>query len=196
MKMMSPKTFLAMAVAVALPFSGAFAESKSDAQAAFDALNGSVASAELTIAVVGAEQAIRSVQTQEAVNLLTAGLAEAELSITLADANEAIRFGQGQDAMNMLTASISGAEVSIALASANEVIEGVSDMQMLAELDTVLDGKDADSASDLIMAVVSERPMLAAAVQDMAVGAGYNEAMVASSVFGGLGDLPATAAGH
>ena len=98
--------------------------------------------------------------------------------------------------MNMLAASISGAEVSIALASANEVIEGVSDMQMLAELDSVLDGKDADSASDLIMAVVSERPMLAAAVQDMAVGAGYNEAMVASSVFGGLGDLPATAAGN
>lgn len=196
MKMMTPKALLTVAIAAALPLSSAFADNKSDAQAALDALNGSVASAELTLAVVDAEQAIRTVEAQEAVNLLTASLAEAELSITLADANEAIRFGQGQDAINMLAASIAGAEVSIALAGANETINGVSDMQMLAELDTVLDGQDANSASDLIMAVVGERPMLAAAVQDMAIDAGYNEAMVASSVFGGLGDLPATAAGQ
>ncbi|MGH1373232.1 MAG: hypothetical protein ACRBBW_14420 [Cellvibrionaceae bacterium] len=194
--MMNLKTLLTVAVAAALPVSSAFADTKNDAQAALNALNGSVASAELTLAVVDAEQAIRTVEAQEAVNMLTASLAEADLSIALADANDAIRFGQGQDAVNMLAASIAGAEVSIALASANETINGVSDMQMLAELDTVLDGKDADSASDLIMAVVAERPMLAAAVQDMAVGAGYNEAMVASSVFGGLGDLPATAAGQ
>ncbi len=195
MNIVSPKTLVTAAVALALPFSSAFAESKADAQQALNALNGSVASAELTLAVVDAEQAIRSVEAQEAVNMLAASIAEADLSIALADANDAIRFGQGQEAVNMLAASIAGAEVSIALASANESIQGVSDMQMLAELDTVLDGKDADSASELIMAVVSERPMLAAAVQDMAIGAGYNEAMVASSVFGGLGDLPATAAG-
>ncbi len=195
MNIVSPKTLVTAAVALALPFSSAFAESKADAQQALNALHGSVASAELTLAVVDAEQAIRSVEAQEAVNMLAASIAEADLSIALADANDAIRFGQGQEAVNMLAASIAGAEVSIALASANESIQGVSDMQMLAELDTVLDGKDADSASELIMAVVSERPMLAAAVQDMAIGAGYNEAMVASSVFGGLGDLPATAAG-
>ncbi len=195
MNIVSPKTLLAATVALALPFSSAFAESKADAQQALNALKGSVASAELTIAVADAEQAIRSVEAQEAVNMLAASIAEADLSIALADANDAIRFGQGQEAVNMLAASIAGAEVSIALASANESIQGVSDMQMLAELDTVLDGKDADGAADLIMAVVSERPMLAAAVQDMAIGAGYNEAMVASSVFGGLGDLPATAAG-
>ncbi len=194
--MMNPKTLLTVAIAAALPVSSAFADTKNNAQAALDALNGSVASAELTLAVVDAEQAIRRVETQEAVNMLTASLAEADLSIALADANEAIRFGEGQEAVNMLAASIAGAEVSIALASANDTINGVTDLQMLAELDSVLDGKDDDSASDLIMAVVSERPMLAAAVQDMAVGAGYNEAMVASSVFGGLGDLPATAAGQ
>lgn len=195
-KTISRKTLVALAATVALPFSSAFADSKADAQHALDALNGSIASAELTLAVVDAEHAIRSVQAQEAVNMLTASLAEADLSIALADANDAIRFGQGQEAVNMLAASIAGAEVSIALASANETIQGVSDFQMLAELDTVLDGKNDETASELIMAVVAERPMLAAAVQDMAIGAGYNEAMVASSVFGGLGDLPATAAGQ
>lgn len=196
MKKFIKTPLIALGLGLALPFAGAQAESKSDAQDALNALNASVASAELTLSVVEAEQAIRGVQAQAAVNMLAASIAGAELSIALADAGDAIRFGQGQEAINMLAASVASAEVSIALASASETINGVSDMQMLAELDQVLDGKDADTANDLIMAVVAERPMLAAAVQDMAVGAGYDEAMVASSVFAGLGDLPATAAGH
>ena len=66
---------------------------------------------------------------------------------------------------------------------------------MLSELDTVLDKVDQFEANELIMAVVSERPVLAAAVQDMALEAGYSEAMVATAVVEGLGSAEATAAG-
>lgn len=196
MKLITNNPLISLGLCLALPFGAAQAATKADAQQALDMLNGSVASAELTLAVVGAQEAIRDVQAQEAINLLAASIAQAELSITLADTGDAIRFGQGQDAINLLAASIAGAEVTIALADASETINGVSDLQMLAELDTVLDGNDADGASELIMAVVAERPLLASAVQDMAVGAGYDEAMVASSVLGGFGDMPATAAGQ
>lgn len=118
------------------------------------------------------------------------------LSQSIVFAEQAITEVRGQEAINLLTASVANAEVTIALANATETINAVSDDQMLAELDTLLDGSDADTANGLIMAVVAERPVLASAIQDMAITAGYDEAMVASSVVNGLGDAAATAAGN
>ena len=156
------------------------------AEQAINSLNNSIASA---------EQAIRTVRAQEAIDYLSASVAEAELTIALADAGDAIRYGQGREAANALAYSIANAEVSIALVNATETIRGVSDNQMLAELDSLLDGENPESADQLISAVIGERPLLASAVQDMAIGAGYDQAMVASSIMSGLGDAAATAAG-
>ena len=171
---------------LAVVTSSAMAATKMDGEAALGALNQSVSFAEDTI---------RLAQGQEAVNRLTASVAQAELSLALVDAEEVIRQGQAQEAINMLTASIANAEVSIALADATQLIDSVSDSQMLAELDLLLNQDQGADASDMIMAVVSERPALASAVMNVAVGAGQEEALVAATILSVLDDLPATAAG-
>lgn len=135
---------------------------------------------------IGSAYADSKLSSEEAIMSLQQSIAFAEQAIL--DAN-------GQQAVNVLAASIANAEVTIALANATETINGVSDNQMLAELDGLLDGSDADTADSLIVAVVSERPVLASAIQDMALAAGYDQAMVANSVVAGLGDAAATAAG-
>lgn len=189
------KQILSLAMGVALPFTAAQAAMTPDAQAALNNLSASVASAELTLSLVEADKAIGDVRAQEAINLLAASLADAELSISLASANDAIRQVRGQEAVNMLMASVANAEVTFALTDAAMALASVSDETMLSELDGILSNVDAEEANNLIMAVVSERPMLAAAVQGMALDAGYNEAMVASAVVSGLGSAAATAAG-
>lgn len=189
------KQLISLALGLTLPMVAAQAATKADAQAAMNNLNASVASAELTIALVGAEEAIGEVRAQEAINQLAASIADAELSISVASANDAIREVRGQEAVNMLVASVANAELTLALADAAMTVAAVSDETMLSELDGVLGNVDTDEANDLIMAVVAERPMLAAAVQDIALTAGYNEAMVATAVVSGLGSAAATAAG-
>jgi|GEM_PF-1975102 len=190
------RKLMPLALAAALPFGATQADTKADAQAVMNQLNASLANAELSIALAEAEYAIGEVQAQEAINMLAASIAEADLSITLASANDAIRQVQGQEAINSLLASVANAEVSLALVDASMAVASVSDETMLQELDSVLDDVGSDEANALIMAVVSERPMLAAAVQDMALSAGYNEAMVATAVVSGLGSAAATAAGR
>jgi len=180
-------TLFSLALIVALPSSVQAATGKLDAQAALGQLNGSVANA---------EQVILDVRTDQAFAQLQAGIADMELTLVLASADEAIKQVRGQEALNQLMASVADAEIGISLAQANEVIQGVSDMQMLAELDSSLQGSGADQANELIMAVVSERPMLAAMVEGMATGAGLDDALVASAVFSGLASAPATAAGE
>lgn len=180
-------TLCSLALVAALPSVVHAATEKFDAQAAINQLNGSVASA---------EQTILDVRTGQAFAQLEAGIAEMELTLVLASADEAIKQVRGQEAINQLMASVADAEIGISLAQANEVIQGVSDMQMLAELDSSLLGSSAEQANDLIMAVVSERPMLASMVEGMATGAGLDDALVASAVFSGLASAPATAAGQ
>lgn len=181
---MKAHKLICLATGLALPIL-ASAASKTDPEHTIHALDRSIAAA---------DHAIRLVQAQEAVNLLSGALANAEMSIALAHANDAIRFGQGQDAINALTSEIAHAEVSIALANASELIDSVPDEQMLNELDATLRAQP-DSADAMIAAVVSERPLLAEAVQGRALDAGLDPAMVAFSVVDGLGMAPATAAG-
>lgn len=180
-------TFFSVALIAALPAGVQAATEKFDAQAAINQLNGSVANA---------EQAILDVRTDQVFAQLEAGIADMELTQVLASADEAIKQVRGQEAINQLMASVADAEIGISLAEANEVISGVSDMQMLAELDSSLQGSGAEQANELIMAVVSERPMLAAMVEGMATGAGLDDALVATAVFSGLASAPATAAGQ
>lgn len=150
---------------------------------------------ELRQAVSFADAAIRDVQGQEAVNQLHAAIAEADLTIALASASEAIRDVQGQEAVNMLAASVANADLNIAFVEAQVAINQVGDDQLLNELSETLANADDTRANDMIMAVVSERPMLAAAVQDRALGAGINEALVANALTAGFGEAAATAAG-
>lgn len=180
------KKLMIAAACLTLASTSAFAVDKLDAQPAIDALNESIALA---------EKSIQLARGQEALNQLHASVAQAELSIAVATAEQVIRDGQAQEAINMLTASVANAELSIALADANQLIDSVSDEQMLAELDMLM-RNDGDTASmDMVMAVVSERPELAANVIDVAVAAGQKEELVTASVLSVLGDLPATAAG-
>ena len=181
---------------LALPFTAAQAAMTPAAQDALNNLNASVASAEISISLANAEEAIGEVRAQEAINMLTASLADVELSLSIASATDAIQQVKGQEALNMLMASVANAEIIFALTDASMTLASVSDETMLSELNGVLASVDTDEANDLIMAVVSERPMLAAAVQGMALDAGYNEAMVASAVVSGLGSAAATAAGE
>lgn len=157
-------SFIALGMSALLPLAAQAEAVKQDAQAALANLNSSLATAELDLAVISAEEAIGEVQANEA--------------------------------MAALLASVANAELGIALAQATEAINGVSDHQLLAELDDSLKGADAVEANDLIMAVVAERPMMAALVQDAAINAGLSEQVVASAVFAGLADAPATAAGQ
>jgi len=142
---------------------------------------------------MAASHAATNNSAQDAINELSSSIAAAELSISLAEANVAIMDGQSMEAVQMLTASLASAEMSISLAGAYDTLSTVSDATMLAELNSVLGREDADA---LIMATVAERPMLASAVQGMALEAGMNEAMVANAIIGGLGSAEATAAGQ
>ena len=154
---------------------------------AFDALNQSINNAEMVIS---------QVEAQDAINRLTASIAEAELTLSVAYAEDSLRQVQGQEAMNSLLASVANAELSISVADSIDAIDAVSDDQMLAELDAILPGASADTANDMIVAVVSERPMLASAIQESATALGLNDAMVASAIINGLGSTEATAAGQ
>lgn len=163
--MMNVKSSLiAMGIALALPLTAAHADTRSDAQDVLNALNGSVASAELALSVAGANEAIRDVQVQQAINQLSASVAQADLTI--------------------------------ALVSAQDSINGIEDSQMLAEMSDLLKGTDSEGMSELISAVVSERPILAADVQTLALNAGMQEDMVASSIISGMSNAQATAAGN
>ncbi|WP_439135870.1 hypothetical protein [Pseudomaricurvus sp.] len=133
---------------------------------------------------------------QQALNALSGSVASAELALSVAGANQAIREVQTQDAINQLSASVAQADLSIALANANETIKATDNGQMLNELDALLNGMDDHQVSELISAVVSERPGLAADVQTLALNAGFQEDMVASSIISGISDAPATAAGQ
>ncbi|UTA47386.1 hypothetical protein L1F30_14630 [Simiduia sp. 21SJ11W-1] len=150
----------------------------------------------LTDSLAYADEAIMAVSSQEAVNLLTASIAEADLTIALAEADFAIRDVTRQEAVNQLAAAVVGAEFAIASVEAQVAINSVSDDQLLNELDATLAGATADDANDMIRAVVSERPMLAAAVQDRALAQGLDEAMVANALTAGFGEAAATAAGE
>lgn len=130
-----------------------------------------------------------------AINQLKGSLASAELTLSLVAAEEAIRGGQAQTAINHLTASLASAGVVMSMAEASEAVRQVGDQQLLNELDVLLKGQDMEQAAGLMAAVVAERPELAAHVQTLGLDAGYDEAMVATSIFTGLGDAPATAAG-
>ncbi len=133
---------------------------------------------------------------QAAIDHLRGSVANAELSLSIIEADTALREIRGQEALSQLAASVASAELAITLADASEAIGHVSDRQMLAELDTLMTTEPRAERAKLIMAVVKERPMMAAAVQESALEAGFTETQVASIVFGGLSDLPATAAGQ
>jgi len=190
------KILLTVALSLSLPLSAAQAGQNHDAQNALNSLNASVATAELSIALANANEAISDVRGQDAINLLTASVANAEISISLANAYDAIALGERHEAMNMLTASIASAEMSIALANGNETLSGVSDETMLSELSGLLADSQTQNADQLILATVSERPVLASTVQAMALESGFNEAMVASAIIGGLSAAETTAAGQ
>jgi len=190
------KILLTVALGLSLPLSAAQAGQNLNAQNALNSLNASVASAELSIALANANDAISDVRGQDAVNQLSASVANAEVSISLANAYDAIALGERHEAMNMLTASIASAEMSIALANGNETLSGVSDETMLSELSGLLADTQTQNADQLILATVSERPVLASTVQAMALESGLGEAMVASAIIGGLSAAEATAAGQ
>lgn len=190
------KILLTVALGLSLPLSAAQAGQNLNAQDALNNLNASVAAAELSIALVNANEAISHVSGQDAVNQLSASVANAEISISLANAYDAIAFGERHEAMNMLTASIASAEMSIALANGNETLNGVSDVTMLSELSGLLAKSDTPNIEQLILATVAERPMLASSVQTMALDSGYSEAMIATAIIGGLSAAEATAAGQ
>lgn len=174
-------------LSLALACSTALADtSKQDPAAAIAALNSSLSAA---------DDAILAVSSQEAVNLLTASIAEADLTIALAEADFAIRDVSRQEAFNQLAAAIANAELSIASVEAQVAINTVSDDQLLNELEATLANADATHADNMIRAVVSERPMLAAAVQDRALSAGIDEVMVANALTAGFSEAAATAAG-
>ena len=118
------------------------------------------------------------------------------LAHSVSSAEQAISDSRAHAAINALAASLAEAEMSIVLVDASETIYAASDEQILVELDYLLDKQPGTEANELIMAVVSERPLLAAAVQDIAVQSGMDEAMVAASIMSGLGDAPATASGQ
>lgn len=177
------KSLLVLAVISGL---SATAQASVDADQALNALQASISNA---------EQVIASASAQESLNQLAASVAEAELVLALAYAEDSIRTVRGQEALNALTASVADAELTIAVADSIAAINGISDSRMLAELDTILQRAPDAEANDLIMAVVSERPVLASAIQDIATDAGFNEALVATAIMGGLSSAEATAAG-
>lgn len=158
--------------------------------------NADKAAQALSDSLTYADEAILAVSSQEAINLLTASIAEADLTIALAEADFAIRDVTRQEAFNQLAAAVVGAEFAIAAVEAQVAINSVSDDQLLNELDTSLANADAAHANDMIRAVVSERPMLAAAVQDRALAIGLDEVMVANALTAGFSEAAATAAGE
>lgn len=133
---------------------------------------------------------------QQVLNTLNGSVASAELALSVAGANDAIREVKAQTAINQLSASVAQADLAIALANANDSIKGIEDSQMLAELNGLLNGMDDQQVSELISAVVSERPVLASDVQTLALNAGFHEDMVATSIISGISEAPATAAGQ
>ncbi len=161
---MKTPTLLALAIGLTLPLFASASTLKHDAQPALNALNDSLASAELTIA--------------------------------LADANQALGHIQAQEIMGDLSAGVAAAEISIALATVNEFIQGVDDQQLIHDLQSTLQAGSDSSHLDLIASVVAERPTLAAAVQELAIDMGYDEALVAAAVVSGLSEAPVTAAGQ
>ncbi len=155
---------LALALALALPLTTTAAETKRDAQPAAAALNASLASADLAIALVNAQSALNEVHAQAAVNALTASIASADVSIAVAEAGSALKLA--------------------------------SNDTMLAELEDLLETGRSRQADKLLAAVVSERPALAAVVQDMALAAGYDGERVTAAVVRGLAQARAAAAGE
>lgn len=133
---------------------------------------------------------------QQVLNTLHGSVASAELALSVAGANQAIREVQAEQAINQLSASVAQADLTIALVNAHDSISGVSDAQMLAELNGLLNNNAGENQPELISAVVSARPTLAADVQTLALNAGLQEEMVASSIIKGMSQAPATAAGE
>lgn len=144
----------------------------------------------------GAQADINKSDAQQVLNTLNGSIASAELALSVAGANEAIQAVQTQQAFNQLSASVAQADLTIALVNAHDSINTVGDAQMLDEMGGLLNGMDTENVSELITAVVSERPALAADVQTLALNAGLQEDMVANSIISGMSNAPATAAGQ
>lgn len=149
----------------------------------------------LTNSVAAAEQAILEVRTTEAFKQLAAAAAQADLTIAVAQADATLREISGMEAVSQLAAAAVSADLTLAAIDAQQTINGIGDDQLLGELEATLAHSDAQQASDMIMAVVSERPTLAATVHDRALAAGLDEALVASAVTAGFSEAAATAAG-
>ncbi len=126
---------------------------------------------------------------------LNAAVANAELVLSVDNANQVLQTIQTQEAFGALAASVANAELTLAMADASDAIRIVPDAVMLAELDQVLQANPEQSA-DMIMSVISERPMLASAVESLSTNAGIDGALVASAIATGLGSAQATAAGQ
>ncbi len=130
-----------------------------------------------------------------AINELNAAVASAELVLSVDNANQALQQVRTQEAFSALTASVANAQLTIAMADASDAIRAVPDAVILAELDQVLQS-NPDQSANMIMSVISERPMLAAAVETLSTDAGVDGALVASAIASGLGSAQATAAGQ
>lgn len=180
------KKALFSVAALALACSAHTLAGAKDADAAIQSLNQSIAAA---------EQAIMEVRANDALNQLAAAAAQADLSIAVAQADSALREISGMEAVSQLAATVVNADLTLAAIDVQQAINGVADHQLLDELDATLAQSDAQQATDMIMAVVSERPTLAATVHDRALAAGLDEALVAGAVTSGFSEAAATAAG-
>lgn len=157
--------------------------------------NADAAVQSLTNSVAAAEQAILDVRTSEAFKQLAAAAAQADLTIAVAQADSTLREISGMEAVSQLATAAVNADLTLAAIDAQQAINGVGDDQLLGELEASLAKSDASQATDMIMAVVSERPTLAATVHDRALASGLDEALVASAVASGFSEAAATAAG-
>lgn len=129
------------------------------------------------------------------VNELNALVANAELVLSVSNANDVLRDVQTQQALGALTASVASAELTLAMVDASDTIHDIPDSVMLAELDQSLQA-NPEQSSDMIMSVISERPMLAAAVETLSMDAGVDSNLIAAAIASGLSSAQATAAGQ
>ncbi len=139
-------------------------------------------------------QADTAKASQDVVNELNSLVASAELLLAVDNANQVIQDIETQAAFDELAASVANAELTLALADASEAINAIPDAVMLADLDQALQSHP-EQANDMIMSVISERPLLASAVESVSAEAGVDGALVATAIANGLGAAQATAAG-
>ncbi|MEJ2444852.1 MAG: hypothetical protein P8Y42_15630 [Exilibacterium sp.] len=144
---------------------------------------------------IATAQSATADNAQQAINSLTAAVASADLTLAQLNAEEAIAEVSAREAVNALSASVSSAELTIAMVELSTSIDHVSDAAMLAELRDLLQTMNDSEASDLIVALVGERPQLAPGIQKLALVSGYSEALVVNALVEGLSKAASTAAG-